>query len=125
VNQWESFNRGFFGKKLPEDAVYTGRNVTFSIGPTNRAEIKLATQGHADHHVCYRVCIVSAAKGPITEMPFVFRDELSRRIDNRPDYRGDFYVWGDAEWYIAVPHPEEVEGLADKIMRFIDLYRGA
>ncbi len=122
ADQFAKFNRGFFGGRLPQDAIFSGKKIIFRIGPTNRAAITLSTAGHADHYVQYVVAITNATSGLVDQMSFRFSDHLSKRTDHRPDHKVDFHVWSDGEWYIATPDPTEVAQMVGLILSYINLF---
>ena len=89
-----------------------------------RQTIRLSDAGHHNQHHCYFIEISSASVGKIDSAAFFFDAELTARIDTRNDYKGGFYVWHDADWYIAKPARNEIDAMADKIFAFISMYEG-
>jgi hypothetical protein len=106
-----------------------GRVMVVDLG-ANVAEVSLTDRGASQGtYVAVLVSIASRRNpGQRHERLFRFSDYLAgvKRVDNRPDHRGGFYVWtngGSADWYIAVPHPSAVAEMRAEILRYVYTYR--
>lgn len=93
----------------------------------NVLEITLETSGTMGHYTKFVGRVVNARDGEISRNTFAFNDHLlqSDRIDSRPDYKGDFYIWehdGELDWYIARPDADAAMDLVFEIIKWAQIY---
>lgn len=124
MTTYTDFIKDFFNNLLPKDAIFSGKRVTFPIGQEKIATIILSDDGYVDRHDKFNVTITSKTIGKIDGMTFNFNDHFHKRTDNRPDYKGSFYIWSKPEWYIACPTKSDINKLAKTIFNYINLYAG-
>lgn len=89
------------------------------------AEISLVDLGYANHYAAYRVNIIGKKVGEIAAHTFKFKDHLQKRLDNRKDYTGGFYIGSNnrgLSWYIAIPDPQELKAMMNEIEEWVENY---
>lgn len=123
------FNFDFF---LSDDIKWYSRKGIFSLNHETNATIELVSNGVHKTYKGYLVSIIHKENGKIDSEYFDFDAYLSQgnRIDQRLDFTGGFSIVehtcerdGRPNWYIVIPHPDDIAYMRNMIFHYINHWR--
>lgn len=124
---FEEFNKNFF-RKYTDKTNHFDRKIVVKLNKILNATITLEIKNTSGHYAGYLVKIIHKTNGVIDSKFFHFDDYLTKRVDNRSDYKNGFVIIEScckqsfAKWYIAVPNDEEILKMAETIWSYIELW---
>jgi hypothetical protein len=118
----EQFNENFFNNKKIQ--WYDTKGI-LKINENLKAVIILSTLRISEHYEGYKISIVNKNGGKVDSIFLKFKDNLKTRVDNRPDYIGDFEIieYCQCDWYIAQPSRSDIDLMVKKIMKYINSWK--